>query len=249
MPEQACILDMQRCIARLDKALDGVFERLQRLADEVACVWDGCAAQGRAPAARDVAVLKAGIDALVLAEGALLHGAGVAVDPGALSDRDLYVDWWRLAEGGKTLPLMLNLNQRSENFYNYREMPWFEIPRATGHKTVAGPYVDLFGADMYVLTFALPVRVGERVVAVAAADLPLHRFERVLVGSLMRLPRESLLVSAQGRVIAANTANWTVGDLAGHLLSDTGNACLPLGDSELGWTLVCLPWSRAWAAA
>ena len=88
-----------------------------------------------------------------------------------------------------------------------------------------------------------------RFIGVAGADLPLHQIERVLIRSLMRLPQEALLVSAEGRVIAANTADWSTGDLAMRVMRDEGTECYPLDNDLLGWQLVCLPQPLALSAA
>ena len=70
-----------------------------------------------------------------------------------------------------------------------------------------------------------------------------------MIRSLMRLPQEALLVSAEGRVIAANTADWSTGDLATRVMGDEGAECYPLDNDLLGWQLVCLPQPLALSAA
>lgn len=99
---------------------------------------------------------------------------------------------------------------------------------------------------MYVLTFTMPIYVEGRFIGVAGLDLSLHNVERLLVKSLMRLDHEAVLVSAEGRVIASNTANWMVGDLVSTLLNDMqlGEIRLTLSESETGWSLVRLPGLR-----
>ncbi|MCY1307145.1 hypothetical protein D9M70_570480 [compost metagenome] len=96
---------------------------------------------------------------------------------------------------------------------------------------------------MYVLTFTMPIYVQERFIGVAGLDLSLHNVERLLVRSLMRLEHQAVLVSADGRVIASNTANWMVGDLAQALLNTlpVDGVRLALAESEAGWSLVRLP--------
>lgn len=242
-------IDVPLCIERLNAALFGVFANLNALSDEVQRIWRLCDEQQRKPSSRDLALLRELIDAQLLGRGTCAHGSGVVVEPGELSDQPMYLEWWRLAGADKTLPLMLNFNQRSESFYNYLNMPWFTGPRETGKAAVEGPYVDLYGADMYVLTFTLPIFFEGRFIGVAGADLPLHQIERVLISSLMRLPHEALLVSAEGRVIAANTAEWSTGDLATRIMRDDGAECFPLDNDLLGWQLICLPQPLVLSAA
>lgn len=242
-------IDVPVCIERLKSALHGVFANLQELSGEVERIWSVCDSLQRKPSSRDLAALRSLIDAQLQSRGTCANGSGVVVEPGELSDQPMYLEWSRLADNHKTLPLMLNFNQRSESFYNYLSMPWFTRPRDTGKAAIEGPYVDLYGADMYVLTYTLPIFFKGRFIGIAGADLPLHQIERVLIRNLMRLPHEALLVSAEGRVIAANTADWATGDLATRLMGTDGAECYALDDDVLGWQLICLPQALTLSAA
>ncbi|KRW58817.1 PDC sensor domain-containing protein [Pseudomonas sp. TTU2014-080ASC] len=242
-------IDVPVCIERLNSTLHGVFANLQELSQEVERIWTLCDKQKRKPSSRDLSQLRELIDDQLLGRGTCAHGSGVVMEPGELSDQPMYLEWWRLAGTEKTLPLMLNFNQRSESFYNYTSMPWFSGPRESGKGTVEGPYVDLYGSDMYVLTCTIPIFFNQRFIGVAGADLPLHQIERVLISCLMRLPHEALLVSATGRVIVANTADWAAGDLALRIMQSDGAECYPLDNDMLGWQLVCLPQPLALSAA
>ena len=62
----------------------------------------------------------------------------------------------------------------------------------------------------------------------------------------MRLEHEAVLIAVDGRVIASNSPNWMVGDLASKLLQplpDQGQR-LALAEPEAGWSLVRLPTLR-----
>ena len=96
---------------------------------------------------------------------------------------------------------------------------------------------------MYVLTFTMPIVVDGRFIGVAGLDLSLHNVDRLLIRSLMRLEHEAVLIAVDGRVIASNSPNWMVGDLATKLLqplSSQGER-LALAEPEAGWSLVRLP--------
>ncbi|MCP8465388.1 cache domain-containing protein [Pseudomonas sp. ZM23] len=60
-------------------------------------------------------------------------------------------------------------------------MPWFARPRSTGRPSVVGPSVDLYGTDLYILVFFVPIQVDGRFIGVAGADIALHEFEAVLL--------------------------------------------------------------------
>lgn len=238
--------DPTGCAARIAQLIDDVFARLGLLGEALAERWQR-APDGRAPAARDLAALRSRVAPLLGDPHGHLQGMGVMLEADALHDRTLYGAWWQRASGGRPVPLPLSYDPCSEHFYDYRRMPWFAGPRHHGRDTLTGPYIDLYGQDMYVLTFARPVFVGERFVGIAGADVALARFERLLVSALLRLPHEALVVSAEGRVIAANTADWVAGELAPAALAETH--ALDLGPADTPWRLVQLDRPRLLAGA
>ncbi|WP_300719714.1 cache domain-containing protein [Pseudomonas sp.] len=238
---------LSACVQQLNTTLETVFIQVRQLVDEAHQLWGRVLEQGRQPTARDLASLRPAIDRQLLATGAFGCGGGVILEPGCLADREMHLEWWYLADGGKTMPLRPNFDLRRENFYDYTEMPWFSRPRTTGASNVEGPYVDLYGTNMYVLTFTMPIVVQGRFIGVAGLDLSLHNLERLLVRSLMRLEHEAVLLSGDGRVIASNSANWMVGDLAPKLLEPLpeNGIRLPLAEPDAGWSLIRLPALRS----
>lgn len=238
---------LSACVQQLNTTLETIFSQVRQLVDEAHQLWERVLEQGRQPTARDMASLRPAIDQQLLATGAFGCGGGVILEPGCLADREMHLEWWYLADGGKTMPLRPNFDLRRENFYDYTGMPWFSRPRTTGTSSVEGPYVDLYGTNMYVLTFTMPIVVQGRFIGVAGLDLSLHNLERLLVRSLMRLEHEAVLLSVDGRVIASNSANWMVGDLASKLLEplpENGER-LTLAEPEAGWSLIRLPVLRS----
>lgn len=235
------------CARQLDTTLETIFRQARQLVEETQALWERVLSEGRQPGAKDLASLRPAIDQQLLATGAFGCGGGVIVEPGRLADRDMHLEWWYLADAGKTLPLRPNFDRRRENYYDYTAMPWYSRPRDSGRPVVEGPYVDLYGTNMYVLTFTIPIMVQGAFIGVAGLDLALHTVERLLVRSLMRLEHEAVLLSADGRVIASNTANWMVGDLAPELLESMPQegVRLALAQSEAGWSLVRLPALRS----
>ncbi|MBS7725109.1 PDC sensor domain-containing protein [Pseudomonas lalucatii] len=219
-----------------------IFSQVRQLVDVTVELWARVLAEGRQPASKDLALLRPAIDAQLLATGAFGCGGGVIVEPGCLADREMHLEWWYLADGGKTLPLRPNFDRRRENFYDYTNMPWYARPRDSRNSSVEGPYVDLYGTNMYVLTFTMPIIVDDRFIGVAGLDLSLHNVEKMLIRSLMCLANEAVLISTEGRIIASNTANWMVGDLAPKLLDPRPmqGVRLVLEEPEAGWSLIQL---------
>lgn len=234
---------LSTCAQQLNSTLGTIFSQIRKLVDETLELWERVAADGRQPDARDLASLRPTIEQMLQATGAFGCGGGVILEPGCLTDREMHLEWWYLADGGKTLPLRPNFDRSRENFYDYTEMLWYSRPRDTGKSVVEGPYIDLYGTNMYVLTFTVPMYIKGRFIGVAGLDLSLHNVERLLIRSLMRLEHETILIAADGRVIASNTPNWMIGDLAGSLLhaAPEHGERLPLGEPDAGWSLVHFP--------
>lgn len=148
---------------------------------------------GVKPSSKDLAVLKPKIDAQL---EQILH----AWNRRPFWSRESWTTARCTLSGGewalraRLSPMTLNFNRRSESFYNYQSMPWFARPKNTGSNVVVGPYVDLYGADMYIMAFSLPIHVDGRFVGIAGADIALHRFERILLSSLIKMENEALIV-------------------------------------------------------
>ncbi|WXL26194.1 cache domain-containing protein [Ectopseudomonas mendocina] len=234
------------CARQLNSTVGVIFSQVRQLVDVTIELWERVLSEGRQPASKDLALLRPAIDEQLLSTGAFGCGGGVIVDPGCLADREMHLEWWYLADGGKTLPLRPNFDRRRENFYDYTNMPWYSRPRDSRGSSVEGPYVDLYGTNMYVLTFTMPIFVEGNFIGVAGMDLSLHNVERMLIRSLMSLENEAVLISTDGRVIASNTANWMVGDLAPKLLDPRPmqGVRLVLDEPEAGWSLIRLPGLR-----
>ncbi len=137
--------------------------------------------------------------------------------------------------------IRLNLDPESIDLYDYLDMDWFTIPRREGRPYVYGPYIDFSGADRYVVTMTVPVTdaraAGERVpperdpgqrepaepataepategrefLGVAGADVRMSHLEPELLAILRSVPSPAVLVTAERRVVAANTPHWISG--------------------------------------
>lgn len=237
---------LSECAVHINASIGNLFAQLNLLAEDVVAIWKQLQAEGRKPTTRDLCALRPAIQARLQQERNCIHGTGVVLEPGELADQEMHLEWWCRAPAGKVTPMLLNLNRRSESFYNYQGMPWFSRPRETGQPWVEGPFVDLYGADQYIMAFSVPIHVDGRFVGVAAADIALHEFERVLLAGLMRTDKEALIVNAEGRVVACNTANWLVGDMARQVFArdDNRSRVLPLAESSAQWSLIERPISR-----
>ncbi|MFD0137018.1 cache domain-containing protein [Streptomyces sp. NPDC127159] len=198
--------------ARTASALETVFDAVVQTGAEAAALLARVAGQGRRPATVDLAGLRPGLHAR-LARQELVSGVGFVAAPGLLSDVPAWLEWWQTGSDGGVTPLLPDLDPARSAYSDYTHWDWFTLPRDTGRRAVAGPYVDYLCSDEYSLTLSAPVHMAGRFAGVAAADVYLRHFEAAVLPLLRRLPEPAHLVNARGRVAAsADTAH-----LAGSL--------------------------------
>jgi hypothetical protein len=188
-------------------------------------------------------------------------GAGIVAAPGVVAGRERHLEWWQRtaaiddAAAGYAR-IRLNLDPESIDLYDYLEMDWFTVPRAEGRRYVYGPYIDFSGADRSILAMTIPVldpadgegsgaesgiresRVGE-FLGVAGADIRLSHLEPALLAILRALAAPAVLVTAERRVLAANTPRWIPGTRLPRLPcpgDDEFTAVTAIG-ADSGWLL------------
>ncbi|MET7339035.1 cache domain-containing protein [Nonomuraea sp. NPDC005650] len=206
-------LDLEECCALIGESAGVVFRALDGLGHEAVRFWTGASDAGSLPAAADTDVLESAIMAELTSSVVPMNGCGVVFAPGLIRDRDLIMQWFRHDSHGRIRRLSLDFNPSSERFYDYTRMGWFRVPRDEGRPTIVGPYVDIHGSDFYVMTFAIPLTSNGRFLGIAGADLALVEVERELTSPLRGLDVEALLITEEGRILAANTPSWIPGNL------------------------------------
>jgi hypothetical protein len=165
--------------------------------------------------------------------------------------------------------IRLNLDPESIDLYDYLDMDWFTIPQREGRPHVYGPYIDFSGADRYVVTMTVPVTdaraadaraagepepggpatvvpatvvpatVGREFLGVAGADIRMSHLEPELLAILRSVPAPAVLVTAERRVVAANTPHWISGTRLARLpaAGDGDFAAITEIGAHSGWLL------------
>ncbi|MGW0085713.1 cache domain-containing protein [Streptomyces sp. NPDC003393] len=201
-----------RVAAQVGRALDAVFEAVAETASETAALLTRVAAEKRRPATADLAALRPGLH-LRLMRQELVSGIGFIAAPGLLADVPAWLEWWQSTGEGDVRPLLLDLDPGRSAYADYTHWDWFALPRDTGRRAVAGPYVDYLCSDEYSLTLSAPVEVAGRFAGVAAADVYLRHFETAVLPLLRELPGPAYLVNARGRVAASADPAHLAGSL------------------------------------
>lgn len=173
-------------------------------------------------------------------------GAGIVAAPGVVAGRERHLEWWQ-----RTTPddgaadaysrIRLNLDPESVDLYDYLDMDWFTVPRAERRRYVYGPFIDFSGADRSILAITIPVLdlADREFLGVAGADIRMSQLEPALLAILRALATPVVLVTAERRVVAANTPRWIPGARLDRLPrrgDDEFTAVTEIG-ADSGWLL------------
>lgn len=215
----------------IESVVERVFRSVTAVRDLALERHHAACARGERMCDRDIISLRGPLADLLGRESEIAVGMGVIVSPGLLADRPLCLEWWQ-SEPDRQHPrwLEVDLNPHSVGFYDYAAAEWFVVPRRTGRRHVVGPYVDVHGTDRYLLTLTVPVVAGDEFLGVAGADVPVARFETLVLQELGGLAAEVVVVNPEGRVVLSTSARWLTGLLVGPAGAPPAARTLTLGD-------------------
>ena len=217
--------------ARVGAVLEDVFAAAATIGDAFAAQRRGCIAAGTALTADRLASLRE-IIWHQLSQLPAADGAGVVAAPDVIEGKRRHLEWWQRNAADGSAPdgyarIRLNLDPESIDLYDYLDMDWFTVPQRDGRRNVYGPYVDFSCANRYVITITAPVfdstgfdstGDGEReFLGVAGVDIRMSHLEPDLLAILRSVTAPAVLVTAERRVVAANTAHWISGTRLGRL--------------------------------
>jgi hypothetical protein len=185
----------------------------------------------------DITAMRGPLVHLLRRQREIAVGLGVIVSPGLLADRPLRLEWWQ-SEPDRDDPVRLevDLNPHSVGFYDYAAAEWFAVPRRTGRRHVVGPYVDVHGTHRYLLTLTVPVIAEGEFLGVAGADVPVARFETLVLRELGDLAADVVVVNSEDRVVLSTSSRWLTGSLADE---DGSRDVRPLPLADSPWRVCC----------
>ncbi|ONM50499.1 cache domain-containing protein [Nocardia donostiensis] len=217
---------------------DEVYRPLTAIATALTTLWGDLTEKPQpAPRSTDLAPMRETIVGELEPRGRLLDGAGFAMFEGALTDYPKYLEWWISNPGRKPQRLPLELNPRSEYFYDYTPMDWYVIPRDQGLRWVHGPYIDFACTNQYVCTFSLPVTTAlGTFLGIAGADVPVGAIEEALLPRFRASALQVALLNNEGRVIVATGPEFPPGTKTSR--KNRSAAQVPIG--AIPWSLQSL---------
>ncbi len=205
--------EIERHVVKISATLDSIFNRIQIVSDRLKRVWQQGNHSGKQIASRDITQIITTVEGVLADAESYMVGAGVVFTPGALSDQQMYLEWRHYGDKGELIPLELNFYQGSKSYYDYTNRSWFKEPHETGMAYIEGPYIDLFGQNNYILTFAVPVLVDDEFVGIAGADIVLAELEEALTASLLGAKASLVIITNDARVVASSSADWSPGEI------------------------------------
>lgn len=194
-----------RLAEQASRSLEPIYELLGRIAEEVL--------RSRPPRAALAEAHFSGLQRLLanlLEVERGIWGMGFIAAPFVVDGKERYLDWWQ-RQNDRVARLRLNFDPTSIDVYDYLQMDWYQLARSGQARVAYGPYVDYSGSDMYTITATIPVVADGTFLGVAGADLVVGEVERGLLEVLRQTPEDAVVVSAERRVISANTPRWFVG--------------------------------------
>lgn len=229
--------------ALIRAVLDGIFGPLTVIAAAFAAQRRACLDAGDDLTPDRLSVLRE-IIWRQLGQLPAADGAGIVAAPSVVAARDRHLEWWQRtgsADGSTEnyARIRLNLDPESIDLYDYLQMDWFTVPSQQGRRYVYGPYIDFSGADRYVLTLTLPVLDDGEFLGVAGADIRMSHLEPELLAILRRVPVPAVLVTAERRVVAANTHHWIAGTRLPRLPAPADGEFTAVAEigADSGWLL------------
>ncbi|MFK0003660.1 hypothetical protein [Paenarthrobacter sp. NPDC090522] len=226
---------LQRTAQAISTSVGGVFESLEEIAASVSAV---AASAPGTPRRSAYSYLKAEFAAFISSHSALIGGAGIAYAPGSLPEAHLWLEWWRAGQGaGEPRFVTHDLNSESLNYYDYTSREWFTAPSESGHSVAVGPYVDIGGINVNLITLSAPAPTPQGT-HVLGCDLALAKLEGVFLRALKLRDPSVILLGPNGRVIASNDA----GIASGTLLLEEDMERVDLSLDIASGTPARLPW-------
>lgn len=201
----------ERLLGDVSQAVDEVFASVESLRLAMLSIVEEVVRAGRPLRRADLAGLRPVVAEALARHAGFTAGIGVVLAPDALEDAHLWIEWWWLNEESTLLPLEVDLDPTSAEFYDYTTTEWYREPQRSGERHIAGPYVDYICTHEYTFTVSTPLVERGRFLGVAGADILASQVERLVLPELAQLPCVAALTSGNGRVISSNSTELMPG--------------------------------------
>lgn len=136
-----------------------------------------------------------------------LYGAGCcALAPTVVRDGNPLA-WWQGPEHAQLAAATFGPGQAA---IDIARLEWFRIPRETGERHVAGPFVDYLCSNEVTVTASVPVISAGQFLGVACVDLLVSALEDALLPYFGAAPLT--LINSAGRIVITTNPALSTGD-------------------------------------
>jgi hypothetical protein len=237
-------------LGRVGRVVEPVFEMAEELAGHLLTSYRTAQHEGRPFASADLAGLDDPIRRLLDENQHLATGAGVAIAPGLLSDKRLWMQWWMHADG-KAIQLLPQLDSDHPRFYDYTKAVWFAEPAQELAPHLAPPHFDEGGTDAFMITATVPTLADRKMIGLACAEMTLERLGQLLTPALAALSVPAALITPDSRVVASTHPRMRPGEpVPGDLLGYVdAHMAATFGEPVEGLTIARSPALAWWLVA
>lgn len=200
---------LQRTANALTLSINSVFTDLEKIAESVTATAHTVPG---VPRRSEFSFLKQELANFIKLHSDLIIGAGIAYAPASLPETPHWLEWWRSQSNAEPKFVTHDLNPDSLNYYDYTTREWFALPSSTGQPVAVGPYVDIGGINVSIITLCVPAATAQGT-HILGCDLPLAKLEGVFLRALQLRDPVVVLLGPNGRVIASNNARIATGTL------------------------------------
>ena len=197
----------ERCAAalgRVARAVEPIFEIAEELAGRLLASYRLAGALNRPLESADLKALDVPIQELLKEHEAIATGAGVAISPGLLSDKQYWMQWW-VRNRGRCTQLHLQLDPGKPDFYDYESSAWYVDPAGELVPHLAPPHFDAGGVNDYMITATVPTMGADRMIGLGCAEMTLSRLASLVSPALQALGAPATLATPD-LLVAATTA-------------------------------------------
>jgi hypothetical protein len=194
----------ERCavaLGRISRSLEPVFELAQELAGHLRAAHSVGIAHNRSLSSDDLTPLDAPIREL-LSNTPMATGAGIAIAPGLLEDRELWMQWW-VNSADEPTRLTFEFAPDRPRFYDYPTAVWYRDAARELTSQLADPHFDAGGTDRYMVTATTPAVVNSTYLGLGCAELTLEHLAQIVRPALAALGAPAALITPSGLVAAS----------------------------------------------
>lgn len=202
---------LDQAIRRIDEFLDGVFDRLERWRPRLQRKLDEALQFGSFTGADLANLIESDVHEILGEPLRPLYGAGFCASENVVSAGNPLA-WW---QGPDHAPLASSTFGPVQTAIDMDRFEWYRVPRSSGRRHVAGPFVDYLCSNQITVTMSVPVEIHGRFSGVMCADILVSALEDLVLPDLIRL-QGAVVVNSSGRVTVSTNADYETGDLVTH---------------------------------